>query len=119
VVGHIPRISWDELSHCFRGIYPESGYPYPLSSSKGLFGSVAIHWIAVDIHFFSGYPVFGLRDTKDRDSHFWLKMMVEPIPPNMLDEGNHFWFYVLPSPPKRNAHSPAHNLALPVSLSVY
>jgi hypothetical protein len=28
-------------------------------NAKGLFGSVAIHWMTGDIHFFSGYPVFG------------------------------------------------------------
>jgi hypothetical protein len=27
--------------------------------SKGLFGSVAINWMAVDSHFFSGCPMFG------------------------------------------------------------
>jgi hypothetical protein len=36
--------------------------------TKGLFGSVAIHWMARDIHFFSGYPVFGLEEVVDRDS---------------------------------------------------
>jgi hypothetical protein len=25
-----------------------------------MFGSVAIHWMIVDIHFFGGYPVFVL-----------------------------------------------------------
>jgi hypothetical protein len=33
---------------------------------KGLFGSVAIYWMAVDIHFFSGYSAFGLRAAVDR-----------------------------------------------------
>jgi hypothetical protein len=26
------------------------------------------HWMARDIHFFSGYPVFGLEEGVDRDS---------------------------------------------------
>jgi hypothetical protein len=60
------------------------------ASTKGLFGSVAIHWMAGDIHFFSGYPVFGLEGEGDRDSHFRLKTVVEHIPQNMVDEGNHF-----------------------------
>jgi hypothetical protein len=34
---------------------------------KGLFGSVAIQWMARDIHFFSGYPVFGLEEEMARD----------------------------------------------------
>jgi hypothetical protein len=29
---------------------------------KGLFGSVAIHWIVLDIHFFGGYLVYGLGE---------------------------------------------------------
>jgi hypothetical protein len=37
-------------------------------SIKGLFGSVAIHWMGVDIHFSSGYPLFGLKAEVDRDS---------------------------------------------------
>jgi hypothetical protein len=28
--------------------------------------AVAIHWMAVDIHFFSGYPVFGLGAMMDK-----------------------------------------------------
>jgi hypothetical protein len=47
--------------------------------------------MAVDIHFFGGYPLFGLEDRKDRDNHFWLKMVVEHIPPKELDEPNHLW----------------------------
>jgi hypothetical protein len=47
---------------------------------KGLFGSVAIHWMRVDIHFFSGYPLFGLEDRGDRDNQIWSKTVVEPIP---------------------------------------
>jgi hypothetical protein len=34
VVGHIRPILQDELNHRFIGIYPESGYPQPLSPSK-------------------------------------------------------------------------------------
>jgi hypothetical protein len=34
----------------------------------GLFGSAAIHWMAVDIHFSSGYPLFGLKTKVDRDN---------------------------------------------------
>jgi hypothetical protein len=65
---------------------------------KELFGSVAIHWMAVDIHFFGGYPLFGLDGGGDRDNHFCLKMMVEHIPPNLLDELNHFWLASIASP---------------------
>jgi hypothetical protein len=46
--------------------------------------------MAGDIHFFSGYPVFGLEGEGDRDNHFRLKTVVEHIPQNMVDEGNHF-----------------------------
>jgi hypothetical protein len=35
-------------------------------SPKGLFGSEDIHWLAGDIHFFSGCPTFGLEDVRDR-----------------------------------------------------
>jgi hypothetical protein len=65
---------------------------------EGLFGSVAIHRMAVDIHFFSGYSLFGLEGEGDRDNHFYLKMMVEHIPPNLLDELNHFWLASIASP---------------------
>jgi hypothetical protein len=27
-----------------------------------MFGLVAIHWMAVDVHFFGGYPMFGLGE---------------------------------------------------------
>jgi hypothetical protein len=47
--------------------------------------------MAVDIHFLGGYPLFGLEDRKDRDNHFWLKMVVEHIPLKELDEPNHLW----------------------------
>jgi hypothetical protein len=46
--------------------------------------------MAGDIHFFCGYPVFGLKSRGDMDSHFWLKMVVEHIPRKELDELNHF-----------------------------
>jgi hypothetical protein len=46
--------------------------------------------MAGDIHFFYGYPVFGLKSRGDMDSHFWLKMVVEHIPRKVLDELNHF-----------------------------
>jgi hypothetical protein len=54
--------------------------------------------MAVDIHFFGGYPLFGLEGGGDGDNHFCLKMMVEHIPPNLLDELNHFWLTSIASP---------------------
>jgi hypothetical protein len=54
--------------------------------------------MAVDIHFFGGYPLFGLEGGGDRDNHFCLKMVVEHIPPNLLDELNHFWLASIASP---------------------
>jgi hypothetical protein len=54
--------------------------------TKGLFGSVAIHWMAVDIHFFSGYPVFGLEG--EVDSQNLARTVVEDIPRKVLDGGN-------------------------------
>jgi hypothetical protein len=54
--------------------------------------------MAVDIHFFGGYPLFGLEGGGDMDNHFCLKMVVEHIPPNMLDELNHFWLASIASP---------------------
>jgi hypothetical protein len=39
---------------------------YDLEGDKGLFGSVAIHWMVRDIHFFSGYPMFGSVCEMDR-----------------------------------------------------
>jgi hypothetical protein len=35
---------------------------------KGVFGSVDIHWLAGNIHFSDGYPLFGLEDEVVRDS---------------------------------------------------
>jgi hypothetical protein len=46
--------------------------------------------MAGDIQFLCGFPVFGLEGERDRDSHFWLKMVVEHIPRKELDELNHF-----------------------------
>jgi hypothetical protein len=54
--------------------------------------------MAVDIHFFGGYPLFGLERGGDRDNHFCLKMVVEHISPNLLDELNHFWLASIASP---------------------
>jgi hypothetical protein len=54
--------------------------------------------MTVDIHFFGGYPLFGLEGGGDRDNHFCLKMVVEHIPPNLLDELNHFWLASIASP---------------------
>jgi hypothetical protein len=34
---------------------------------KGVFGSVDIHWLAGDIHFSGGCPLFGLEDEVVRD----------------------------------------------------
>jgi hypothetical protein len=48
--------------------------------------------------FFGGYPLFGLERGGNRDNHFCLKMMVEHIPPNLLDELNHFWLASIASP---------------------
>jgi hypothetical protein len=47
---------------------------------------------------FYGYPLFGLEDRRDRDNHFCLKMVVEHIPPNLLDELNHLWLASIASP---------------------
>jgi hypothetical protein len=33
-----------------------------------VFGSVAIHWMAVDIHFLSGCHLFGLETQGDEDN---------------------------------------------------
>jgi hypothetical protein len=54
--------------------------------------------MTVDIHFFGGYPLFGLEGGGDRNNHFCLKMVVEHIPPNLLDELNHFWLASIASP---------------------
>jgi hypothetical protein len=34
-----------------------------------VFGSLAIQWIAKDIHFFSGCHLFGLKAEGDEDNH--------------------------------------------------
>jgi hypothetical protein len=70
-----------------------------------------------DIHFSSGYPVFGLVDRMDMGSHFWLKMVVEHIPPKMLDGGNHFRFSGLPSPLKVLRSLTCPNVALSFTLN--
>jgi hypothetical protein len=54
--------------------------------------------MTVDIHFFSGYPVFGLGEEMDRDSQNLSKTVVEDIPQKVLDGGNHFGWLALPSP---------------------
>jgi hypothetical protein len=54
--------------------------------------------MAVDIYFFSGYPVFGLEEKIDRDSQNLSKTVVEHIPQKVLDGDNHFGWLTLPSP---------------------
>jgi hypothetical protein len=39
-----------------------------LSTDLGVFGSVAIRWMALDIYFFNDYLVFGLGAVMDRGS---------------------------------------------------
>jgi hypothetical protein len=52
----------------------------------------------------SGYSLFWwlsivwFRGWRDMDNHFCLKMVVEHIPPNLLDELNHFWLASIASP---------------------
>jgi hypothetical protein len=54
--------------------------------------------MTVDIHFFSGYPVFGLGEEMDRDSQNLSKTVVEDIPQKVLDRGNHSSWLALPTP---------------------
>jgi hypothetical protein len=54
VVGHIRPISQDELNHRFIGIYPESGYPHPLSSSKPNTWQPLFQWLPLTTW---GYPL--------------------------------------------------------------
>jgi hypothetical protein len=87
--------------------------PAPTPTS-GLFGSVAIHWMAVDIQFFYGYPPFGLEfgleDEMDRDSQILSKMVVEIILKKVLDINNHFWLTYSWHPRSFSSRSPVQSL---------
>jgi hypothetical protein len=70
-------------------------------ANKGLFGSVAIHSMERDIHFFSGYPTCGSLYLRDRGNHIPPSMpsnVVEFVPQKVQDVNSQFWL-VFSSPP--------------------
>jgi hypothetical protein len=70
-------------------------------ADKGLFGLVAIHSMARDIHFFSGYPAFGSLYLGDRGNQMSPNMpsnVADLVPQKVQYVDSQFWL-AFSSPP--------------------